>query len=424
MFIMLRIISSGNSLNQCFVLLLLVTTCLYTISCDSDNGTSGGGGGSIIVAENAFPELSFVRPLDIQNAGDGSDRLFVVEQRGTIQVITPDDTAVLNTSELTTARAEASVFLDIQDRVLNDEGGEVGLLGLAFHPDFENNGYFYVNYTDGDPLRTVISRFSVSDGDSETADPESELVLLELEQPHPFHNGGQLFFGPFDGYLYTTLGDGGVHPGGDAQDLTNLFGTILRIDVDNPDEGLEYGIPPDNPFAGNMSGFRGEIYAYGLRNPWRASIDPLTGVLITADVGEGSREEINIVEPGANYGWPIMEGTLCFEPPSGCDMSGLELPIWEYGHSQGRSIIGGFVYRGSEIEQLQGEYIYGDFASGRIWALSLDGETVTDNEEIFRFADEETFIITSFGLDEEGEIYIAGISDGIIYKLEELFFLP
>ncbi len=422
---MIGSINSIYTLRRSLSLLLLIAASLSMVSCDSHEGPRGDGG-SEIRAENAFPELSFDRPLGIENAGDGSNRLFVVEQGGTIQVITPDETAALNTSRITTTRAEASVFLDIQDRLSSDDGGEAGLLGLAFHPNFENNGYFYVNYIADTPFRTVISRFSVSDGDPDVADPESETVLLEFNQTNSLHNGGQMFFGPSDGFLYITSGDGGPSEGvsTESQDLTNLFGAILRIDVDNPDEGLEYGIPNDNPFAGNMSGFREEIYAYGLRNPWRASIDPLTGLLITADVGQADREEIDIVEPGMNYGWPIMEGTLCFDPPSGCDMSGLEPPIWEYGRGKGRSVTGGFIYRGSEIEQLQGKYIYGDFASGRVWALSIEDATATDNEEIFRFADEETFIIASFGLDEQGEIYIAGISDGIIYKLEELFFSP
>ncbi len=422
---MTGMILSHSALKSGLLALFLVTICLALVSCDSHEGPRGEGG-SVIRAENAFPELTFNRPLGIENAGDGSNRLFVVEQGGTIQIITPDPAPAQSTARTITSRAEKSVFLDIQDRISKDEGGEAGLLGLAFHPDFENNGYFYVNYIADAPFRTVISRFSVSDGDPDIADPESELVLIEFDQTNAFHNGGQMFFGPSDGLLYITSGDGG--PSGsvsdESQDLTNLFGAILRIDIDNPDEGLEYGIPADNPFAGNSSGFREEIYAYGLRNPWRASIDPVTGLLITADVGQGDREEIDIVEPGKNYGWPIMEGTLCFDPPTDCDMTGLEQPIWEYGRGQGRSVTGGFIYRGAEIEQLQGKYIYGDFASGRIWALSIDGGTATGNEEIFRFSDEETFIIASFGLDEQGEIYIAGISDGIIYKIIELFFSP
>ncbi len=195
-----------------------------------------------------------------------------------------------------------------------------------------------------------------------------------------------------------------------------MFGSILRIDVDNPQGGNNYGIPSDNPFFGNMSGFREEIYAYGLRNPWRISFDPVTGDLWTGDVGDATLEEIDIVEKGKNYGWPIMEGTNCFDPPSGCDMSGLELPIWEYGRNKGRSIIGGFVYRGSEFSELEGKFIYGDFVSGRVWALSLDGLTATENTQLLRFANVDSFVITSFGIDEQNGLYVTGF-DGNIYRL-------
>ncbi len=211
-------------------------------------------------------------------------------------------------------------------------------------------------------------------------------------------------------------GTGGHDSEDNAQDLSNLFGSILCIDVDNPEGGNNYGIPSDNPFFGNTSGFREEIYAYGLRNPWRMSFDPVTGALWTGDVGDESLEEIDIVEKGKNYGWPIMEGTNCYDPPSGCDMSGLELPIWEYGRNKGRTLIGGFVYRGAELPELFGKYIYADFVSGRVWALSFEGLTVTDNTQLLRFANVDSFIITSFGIDEQNELYITGF-DGNIYRL-------
>ena len=415
-----------NWFKRCFILILLATTALYTVSCDSGGGSSDGGGGgpqTEIRAIDPFPNFTFTRPLGIENAGDGSNRLFIVEQGGTIQAITPDAPAQNAARELA-ARQDVSMFLDISDRVSSGDDGEVGLLGLAFHPDFENNGYFYVNYVADGPLRTVISRFAI-DEVTGLGDPDSELILLEFGQENAFHNAGQMFFGPSDGLLYITSGDGGPTGEGlddvslESQDRSNLLGTILRIDVDNPSGGLLYGIPPDNPYAGNTSGFREEIYAYGFRNPWRASIDPASGLLITADVGQARREEINIVVKGGNYGWHIMEGTLCFDPPSGCDTTGLEMPIWEYGRGQGRSVTGGYIYRGSDIPDLVGRYIYGDFVSGRVWALSLNGTTVTGNEQLFRFADVDTFIIASFGLDEDGEIYIAGISDGKIYKIVE-----
>lgn len=407
-----------------FVLFIILAT-FYLVSCDSsgDNSTIPPAPPDPDIENqfslvNAFNDLTFDRPLDIQNAGDGTNRLFVVEQRGVIQVINIVFTTQSGeTVQLNGIDAASSVFLDIQDWVLSDEG-ELGMLGLAFHPDYENNGLFYVNYIADNPLRNVISQFSVSGEDPNEADSSSEIILLEIVQPHVFHNGGQLVFGPNDGYLHISLGDGGPAFGGDgkSQDLSNLFGSILRIDVDNPEGGKNYGIPSDNPFVGNSSGFREEIYAYGLRNPWRISFDPITGDLWTGDVGEGTLEEIDIIQKGKNYGWPIMEGTNCFDPPSGCNMSGLELPIWEYGRNNGRTIIGGFVYRGSEFSELEGKYIYGDFVSGRVWALSFNGLTATDNTQLLRIANVDSFVITSFGIDEQNELYITGF-DGNIYRL-------
>lgn len=403
--------------------IMLFFLAIFVVSCDSGGDSSNAGNGSVqseFSLVSAFPLLTFDRPLGIENAGDGTNRLFVVEQRGVIQVINPN--TVLNSADATrevNPDATSQIFLDIQNRVLFDES-ELGMLGLAFHPDYENNGYFYVNYIADNPLRSVISRFEVSEQNPDQADPNSELILLEIEQPHPFHNGGQLVFGPDDGLLYISLGDGGPADGVSThgQDLTTLLGSILRIDVDNPEGVMNYGIPSDNPFSGNASGFREEIYAYGLRNPWRISFDPVTGTLWTGDVGELSREEIDIVGKGKNYGWHIMEGTQCFDPPTGCDMSGLELPIWEYGRNQGRSIIGGFVYRGSELPELVGKYIYGDFVSGRIWALSFDDSTATDNTQLLRISDDDSFVITSFGIDEQNELYITGF-DGTIYTLAD-----
>ena len=400
--------------------LLIILAAFYLVSCDSsgDNPQVPPDPGieNQYSPVNAFNNLIFDRPLGIENAGDGTNRLFVVEHRGVILVINNvSATQSGETVQLKGIDATSNVFLDIQDQVFFDEN-EQGLLGLTFHPDYENNGFFYLNYIADNPLRSVISQFSVSSGDPNEADPNSEVILLELEQPHPFHNGGQLVFGPNDGFLYISLGDGGHDFEDNAQDLSNLFGAVLRVDVDNPDGGMNYGIPSDNPFFGNTSGFREEIYAYGLRNPWRMSFDSVTGALWTGDVGDQSLEEIDIVEKGKNYGWPIMEGTNCFDPPSGCDMSGLELPIWEYGRNEGRTLIGGFVYRGAELPELFGKYIYADFVSGRVWALSFDGLTVTDNTQLLRFANVDSFIITSFGIDEQNELYITGF-DGNIYRL-------
>ncbi len=403
--------------------LLIILAAFYLVSCDSsgDNSTippapPDPGIENQYSPVNAFNNLIFDRPLGIENAGDGTNRLFVVEHRGVILVINNvSATQSGETVQLKGIDATSNVFLDIQDQVFFDEN-EQGLLGLTFHPDYENNGFFYLNYMADNPLRNVISQFAVSEDNPNIADADSEVILLEIEQPHPFHNGGQLVFGPNDGFLYISVGDGGHDFEDNAQDLSNLFGAVLRVDVDNPDGGMNYGIPSDNPFFGNTSGFREEIYAYGLRNPWRISFDSVTGALWTGDVGDQSLEEIDIVEKGKNYGWPIMEGTNCYDPPSGCDMSGLELPIWEYRRNKGRTLIGGFVYRGAELPELFGKYIYADFVSGRVWALSFDGLTVTDNTQLLRFADMDSFIITSFGIDEQNELYITGF-DGNIYRL-------
>jgi glucose/arabinose dehydrogenase len=382
-------------------------------SSDTGDGNGGGGGGEATFRlEDAFPGVTFESPVDLQNAGDGTDRLFVLEQRGVIMAVTPLTASSGNDlpAENSTRQEEVSVFLDIQDRVLFDEG-ERGLLGLAFHPDFESNGFLYVNYNAENPNRTVVSRFSLREGDPLSADPDSELVLLEFNQPSANHKGGQLVFGPKDGFLYISVGDGGAS-GETAQDLRDLLGSILRIDVDNPEDGKNYGVPPGNPFSGNTSGFREEIFAYGFRNPWRFGFDDSDGMLFAGDVGQSRREEIDIVESGKNYGWNIMEGSLCFDPPMGCNMSGLELPIYEYGRDEGGTIIAGPVYRGS-IPELFGKLIYGDFLTGSIRTLSYNGSSVTDNEVI---VDTDDLPITAFGRDEEGEVYVCSL-DGIIYRL-------
>ena len=217
--------------------------------------------------------------------------------------------------------------------------------------------------------------------------------------------------------MYITMGDGGIinnMASANGQDLTNLLGSIMRIDVDNPGDGLNYGIPPDNPFAGNLSGFREEIFAYGFRNPWRMSIDPITGTIWAGDVGDLRREEVDIVENGNNYGWKIMEGNNCFDPPSNCNMTGLTLPVHDYPHSDlNRAVIGGEVYRGAVLTELVGLYIYGDFASGRIWAIDYDGDKVVDNTQLLQF---DELKIVSFGVDEVREIYACSF-DGHIYRL-------
>jgi glucose/arabinose dehydrogenase len=352
--------------------------------------------------EVAFPNLSFDQPVGITTADDGINRLFVVEQTGRI--------IVFENSESTDA---SNVFLDISDRVLY--GGEQGLLGLAFHPDFNQNRYFYVDYVTSNPPRTIIARYTVMDSGPVQADENSELILLEVNQPFANHNGGQLAFGK-DGFLYIGLGDGGSagDPSGNAQNRASLIGKILRIDVDSPSAGINYSIPADNPFAGNTLGYREEIYAYGFRNPWRFSFDQVTGNLWVADVGQSQREEIDLVEKGKNYGWNVMEGTLCYSPSTGCNQAGLELPMWEYGHDEGNAVIGGFVYQGSTLTGLDGAYIYGDYGSGKVWALRDDGTSTFANTLLVDTA----LSITSFGLDKNNELYFTSF-DGKIYKLTQ-----
>jgi hypothetical protein len=294
-------------------------------------------------------------------------------------------------------------------------GGEQGLIGLAFHPLFRQNRFFYVDYVADNPRRTVIARYTATAMDPDQADVNSELILLEISQPFMNHNGGQLAFGN-DGFLYIGLGDGGSagDPFGNAQNKSSLLGKILRIDVDLTSPGKNYGIPSDNPFADNTSGYYPEIYAYGLRNPWRFSFDQATGTLWVGDVGQSQREEIDLVENGKNYGWNIMEGTLCYSPSTGCNPTGLELPVWEYGHDEGSSVIGGYVYRGSNLTGLNGAYIYGDYGSGKIWGLRFDNITAFTSTLLV----DTSLSITSFGLDADAELYFTAF-DGKIHRLSQ-----
>jgi glucose/arabinose dehydrogenase len=292
-------------------------------------------------------------------------------------------------------------------------GNEEGLLGLAFHPQFAINRFFYLDYTTANPRRTVIARFPVTANNPDQGDKGSEQVLLEVSQPYENHNGGQLAFGP-DGYLYIAMGDGGGagDPHGNGQNRSSLLGKILRINVDTTTGNLNYGIPSDNPFVSNTLGYREEIYVYGLRNPWRFSFDPATGWLWTGDVGQNRVEEIDIIEKGKNYGWNIVEGNLCYSPMQNCNQNGLEPPVWTYDHVQGGSITGGFVYRGLELAELIGYYVYGDFISGRIWALRYDGVSDPVNTELL----DTGLNIASFGIDEKNEVLICAF-DGKIYRL-------
>jgi glucose/arabinose dehydrogenase len=349
----------------------------------------------------AFPSLSFVSPVDLQNASDGSDRLFVVEKRGRIYVF--DNQPDVSVKKL---------FLDIDSRV-NDGGSEEGLLGLAFHPEFPDTPYFYVNYTAAIPRRTVVERYTVT-ANPDSADFFSNFVLLEVNQPYWNHNGGQLAFGP-DSMLYIGMGDGGSggDPAGNGQNRQTLLGSMLRIDVDSRTDGLNYGIPPDNPYDDNPSGYREEIWAHGFRNPWRYSFDHATGWLWLADVGQNAWEEVHTVEKGLNYGWNILEGSHCY-PSAPCDSTGLELPVWEYEHPGGasRSVTGGYVYRGAGIPELVGKYVYADYRTGEIWTLEYDGVNPAVNTPLF----DKSFLISSFGVDENYNLYLLNYTDGDIWQ--------
>ena len=348
-----------------------------------------------------FEALPFRRPVFLTHAGDGSERLFLVEKAGRILVFENDETT-------DTYR----VFLDIRDRV-NAEPSEAGLLSMAFHPLYPDSQTFYVYYTSGN-LLSRVSEFRVSD-DPDAADAASERVILQVGQPATNHNGGQIAFGP-DEYLYIGLGDGGSggDPWGNAQNRANLLGTILRIDVDRHTASSDYEIPGDNPFFGNTEGWRPEIWAWGLRNPWRFSFDRQTGDLWTGDVGQNAWEEVDLIRKGRNYGWNRMEGFHCYPPGSSCDTTGLALPVVEYSHDTGRSITGGYVYRGSRLPRLSGVYLYGDYVTRTIWGLKVENGAVKENKIIA----ESPSPVSSFGEGEDGEIYVLGY-EGYMFVPEE-----
>ena len=280
---------------------------------------------------------------------------------------------------------------------------------MALDPSYKENAYFYVFYSAANPRRSILSRFSVRPDNPLSADPATELVLLEIPKSFGNHNGGQILFGP-DGYLYIGLGDGGGtgDPTGNGQNLGTLLGKILRIDVRGASTASKYKVPSDNPFVG-VSGARGEIWASGLRNPWRFSFDPQTNLLWVADVGQNQYEEINIVKKGMNYGWNIMEGNHCYSPAVGCNTNGLELPVTEYDHSQGCSVTGGFVYRGAGIPYLSGIYLYGDYCSGNIWGLRYNGSSALENKVLL----DSNLNIASFAQDAQGNLYVLSRDNGI-----------
>jgi glucose/arabinose dehydrogenase len=339
-------------------------------------------------------------PLDLEHPNDSSGRLFVVEQGGTIRII--QNGALL-----------PQPFLDISSKVVVD--GEMGLLGVTFHPNFATNRKFYVNYVRNNvgQFQSVIAEYQASAANLNFSDPATERILLTVDQVSNFnnHKAGQLAFGA-DGFLYFGLGDGGSggDPFGHGQNTQILLGKLMRIDVNSTSPGKQYAIPSDNPFV--ASGGLPEIYAYGFRNPWRFSFDSGTGRLFMADVGQNMFEEIDIVQKGGNYGWNTMEGFHCFNPSSGCNMAGLSLPIVEIAHPEAEAVIGGFVYHGTAVAGMQGMYIFGDL-SGKIWSLT-EGPPNT-----FTRASLATpgFNISSFGQDALGELYIVDIQNGRVLKI-------
>jgi len=382
-------------------IVLILVSIIFIHGCSESESTAPEPG------ENGWPSVDlalvaegFTDPVHLTSAGDGSDRLFVIERPGIIKIVLDDGTVF------------PQPFLDISGRVLS--GGERGLLSAAFPDEYENEGKFYVCYTRSGDGASVLSRFTVSAGDSNRADQGSEEVLLTVSQPEANHNGGQIAFGP-DGYLYVGLGDGGGagDPDGNGQNTETLLGCLLRIDVNTG--GGPYDTPTDNPYY-DTEGYAEEIWAYGLRNPWRFSFDRLTGDLYIADVGQGLWEEIDFQPAsspgGENYGWNIMEGSHCYDAGS-CDESGLTRPVHEYSHALGCSVTGGFVYRGQGHSGLVGIYIFGDYCSGRIWGLRRP-RGVWETEELY----DSTLRISSFGEAENGEVYVVDINGGI-YRIDE-----
>jgi glucose/arabinose dehydrogenase len=343
--------------------------------------------------------LEPLRPIVLTHAGDGTDRIFVATQQGVVHVF-PNDPQAKRTK----------IFLDVRDRVVyTDKENEEGLLGLAFHPKYRENGQFFLYYTTTDaPHTSVVSRFRVSPDDPDLADAHFEEELLRIPQPFWNHNGGTLAFGP-DGYLYIGLGDGGAanDPHEHGQNLGTLLGSILRIDVDRKDPGLGYAVPKDNPCVGRDDA-RDEIWAYGLRNVWRMAFDRETGTLWAADVGQDLWEEINLIVKGGNYGWNLREGMHPFGKKGTGPRPDLIEPIWEYHHDVGKSITGGHVYRGKQVPELVGTYLYGDYITGLLWALRYDEDEqkVVANHPIRA----EKLAVITFGEDERGEAYCTVVS--------------
>jgi quinoprotein glucose dehydrogenase len=366
--------------------------------------------------KSAFPDVKPFRPLWLCEAPDDTKRLFVAQQNGTVFILPKDK-----------ASRETNVFLDISDRKPLEKNEE-GLLGFAFHPKFKKNGKFYIFYSQQNPRRSIISEFQVSKTDPNKADVSSERILMQFGRPEWNHDGGEILFGP-DGYLYIGTGDGGGKNDqfGNSQKPATWLAKILRIDVNSRTGDLPYGIPLDNPFIKNKQ-FKPEIYAWGLRNPWRFSFDRKTGELYCGDVGQNLWEEVDIIKRGGNYGWNYREGFHPFTntPPTGVKF---EEPIIEYphlatqttNHTPGMSITGGYVYRGKKIPSLQGVYLYSDFVSGTLWGLRYEKGKVTESGVLEDVSKGVALLRqpASFGEDRDGEVYVL-CYDGRIYELEEV----
>jgi glucose/arabinose dehydrogenase len=402
----------------CWGLSLAAVSCganepVSIVSDDVDHWTAAACGNPKLDTESlpvdiemAFPKLEIGRPILIQHAGDGSGRLFIASQYGVIYTIDPSDRDV----------SEPTVFFDFESGVTyKDRENEEGLLGMAFHPQFKTNGKFYLFFTSSEkPRLSAISEFTVKDNQVDRA---SEVRILDVPQPAWNHNGGTIEFGP-DGYLYIALGDGGGANDmfKNGQNLGTLMGSILRIDVDKPTDKAKYSIPSDNPFV-NTPGAKPEIWAYGLRNVWRMSFDPVTKHLWAADVGQDLWEEIDLIERGGNYGWSKREGMHPFGPQGSGPSTDFVEPIWEYHHDLGKSITGGVVYRGTAIPELQGVYLFADYVSGKMWGIRYD-DAKKQVVAHYEFPLEGNVPVITFGSDQDGEVYFSDPA-GRIFK-----FLP
>ena len=393
-----------------------VASALLLAAC----GDSGGGqispsppppppppvGSPEIAVARAFSQIVFASPVSMVQAPGDNSRWYVVQQNGVILAFDNDPNV---------GPAGIDVYLDIRGRVIF--GGERGLLGMAFHPDFATNGEVFVSYTGGAVLTSIVSRFLV-DPSTGSLDPDSESIVFTVPQENTNHNGGDIAFGP-DGYLYIGFGDGGGagDPNERAQDTNYILGSMVRIDVDG---AAPYAIPPTNPFAANTNCVDGsgtmscpEIYAWGFRNPWRFSFDRQTGELWVGDVGQGAWEEIDRVELGMNYGWDEREGAHCYEPPSGCSLDNVD-PITEYANAGDNvAVTGGYVYRGATLADLQGYYVFGDYGSGRIWAVPATSDQGTAPEELV----DTVLSISSFAEGADGELYALDYGAGGIWKI-------